>query len=127
MKDEVMKFSDSHEWVNNQDGIASVGITDHAQHELGDIVFIEMPQIGKMVKKGMEVAVLESTKAASDVYSPVSGEIVEVNLALKETPELINEFPESKGWLFKIKLSDESELMALMDARGYKEMLHGRL
>jgi glycine cleavage system H protein len=122
-----MKFSESHEWVQVEGDFAIVGITDHAQHELGDIVFVELPQVGKEVKKGMEVAVLESTKAASDVYTPVSGEIIEVNQNVKETPELINEFPENKGWLFKIKLQDPKELTTLMDASAYKEMLHGRL
>lgn len=121
-----MKFSESHEWVKKEGDVAIVGITDHAQHELGDIVFVELPPIGKIVNKGMEVAVLESTKAASDVYTPVSGEILEVNLDLKDTPELINEFPESKGWLFKIKLKDEAEFDTLLDLHGYKEMLHGR-
>lgn len=122
-----MKFSQSHEWIKVEADIGTVGVSDHAQHELGDIVYVELPQVGKKVKSEEEVAVLESTKAAADIYCPVSGDIIEVNQRLKEMPELINESPESQGWIFKIKLSDPKELENLLDARGYKEMLHGRL
>ncbi len=121
-----MKFSDSHEWIKVENSIGTVGISDHAQHELGDIVYVELPIKGKKVLKGCEVAVLESTKAASDVYTPVSGEIIEVNEKLKENPQIINEYPESEGWLYKIRIDDLSDLNSLFDAEAYNEMLHGR-
>lgn len=110
------KFTETHEWIDVNNGIGTVGVTDHAQKELGDIVFVELPQIGKQVKAGEEAAVLESTKAAADVYSPVSGTILEVNDVLKNTSELVNQSPEQKGWLFKIKLSNTDELEKLLDS-----------
>ena len=114
-----MKFTQSHEWINVVENIGTVGITDHAQKELGEIVFVELPKVGKIVKAGEEAVVLESTKAAADVYSPVSGEIMEVNASLKDAAELVNQAAESEGWLFKIKLSNPNELENLMDVEAY--------
>jgi glycine cleavage system H protein len=118
-----MKYTDSHEWINVNEGIGTVGVSEHAQKELGDIVYVELPQIGKEVKAGQEAAVLESTKAAADVYSPVSGTIVEVNNALTADPGLINQSPEGDGWIFKLKLSNASELDQLMDKDAYFKKL----
>lgn len=115
-----MKFTESHEWVDLQDGIGTVGVTNYAQEELGDIVYVELPEVGKSLKTGEEAAVLESTKAAADIYTPVSGEILEVNEPLIDAPELINDSPETKGWIFKIKLSNPEELEKLMDLEQYK-------
>lgn len=114
-----MKFSKTHEWIEVKDSVGTVGVSQFAQKELGDIVYVELPVVGKTVKAGQEAAVLESTKAAADVYSPVSGEIVEVNETLKDQSELINESPQDKGWIFKIKLSDLSELDSLIDPAKY--------
>src|SRR5688500_16653619 len=105
-----MKFTESHEWIEVHSNVGVVGITDYAQKELDDIVYIELPKVGKHVKAGEEAAVLESTKAAADVYSPVSGTIIEVNQSLVTASELVNRSPEKEGWLFKIKLSDPQEL-----------------
>jgi glycine cleavage system H protein len=117
-----MKFSESHEWIEvlPQSEIGVVGVSNYAQKELGDIVYVELPRIGKDVKAGSEVAVLESTKAAADIYSPVSGTIVEVNEKLKSMPELINQSPETDGWIFKIKLANNNELNQLMDLKAYR-------
>lgn len=110
-----MKFTDTHEWVVIENGIATVGVTDFAQRELGDIVYVELPKIGKSVKRKDEAAVLESTKAAADVYSPLSGEIVEVNTLLTTHAETINHSPVKDGWLFKLKPSDLKEYEELLD------------
>ncbi|MBA2727338.1 MAG: glycine cleavage system protein GcvH [Parachlamydiaceae bacterium] len=120
-----MKFTESHEWIEVQNGLGIVGISNHAQNELGDIVYIELPQIGKMVKAGEEAAVLESTKAAADVYSPVSGIIEEVNHKLSETPELVNSSPQQEGWIFKIKIQSPEELDKLMDSEKYLSQFKG--
>ncbi|WP_206484069.1 glycine cleavage system protein GcvH [Thalassotalea sp. G2M2-11] len=115
-----LKYATSHEWVRNEgDGIVTVGITEHAQDLLGDMVFVELPEVGENVSTGDDVAVAESVKAASDIYAPVSGEIVEVNEDLEDSPELVNSDAFGDGWLFKVKLDDESELEALLDAEGY--------
>lgn len=119
-----MLFTDTHEWVRIENDLAVVGISKHAQKELGQIVYIELPNIGKTIKAGQEVAVLESTKAAADIYSPVSGEIVEINQALADITEKVNQFPESEGWLFKVKLADHKELDALMNTDAYQAMLN---
>lgn len=117
-----MKFADSHEWISVDDeGVGTVGISEHAQELLGDIVFVELPETGAEFSAKQEAAVVESVKAASDIYSPVSGEIVAVNEALLDAPETINSGPMDAGWIFKIKLSDPSELDALMDADTYTE------
>jgi len=121
----MMKFTESHEWIKVEGDLGTVGVTDHAQEELGDIVYVELPTIGKTVKAGEEIAVLESTKAAADIYAPVSGEIIEVNKALEDNSDLVNSSPQEKGWLFKIKVSDTSELSALMDAADYNKQIQG--
>lgn len=118
-----MKFTETHEWIDIKDGIGTVGVTEYAQKELGDIVYVELPKVGKEVKKGQEAVVLESTKAAADVYSPVSGKIVEVNLVLNDASELVNTFPEKDGWLFKLKLSDPKEFDSLLDKDTYQAKL----
>lgn len=114
-----MKYTPTHEWIQVADNIATVGVTNHAQKELGEIVFVELPKLGKTIKGGDEAAVLESTKAAADVYSPVSGEIVGINDALNTTPELVNKSPEFQGWIFKVKLSNPQELNSLLDEKSY--------
>jgi len=116
-----LKYATSHEWVRNEgDGIVTVGITEHAQDLLGDMVFVELPEVGETVSAGDDVAVAESVKAASDIYAPVSGEIIEVNEELEDSPELVNSDPFGDGWLFKVKLEDVSELDSLLDAEGYE-------
>lgn len=117
-----LRFLDSHEWIDASDAdAASMGISDHAQAELTDVVYLELPEAGRTVSKGEAFAVIESVKAANDIYAPVSGEIVEVNEALAEAPEPINEDPYGGGWMVKIKLSDPSELDGLMNAESYRE------
>jgi glycine cleavage system H protein len=121
-----MKFTDSHEWIEMETStIARVGITTYAQQELGDIVYVELPTVGKAVNARQEVAVLESTKAAADVYSPVTGMVTEVNTKLVNAPELVNQSPERDGWLCKIRVSDPAELDLLMDLTDYQAMLNG--
>lgn len=118
-----LKYSKTHEWVKVEDGSAKVGITDHAQDNLGDITFVELPKVGAQVKRDAEVSVIESVKAASDLYSPVTGEIVSVNSELENAPEIINSDPYVKGWLYTVKISDKSEIDALMDAASYEKYL----
>ncbi|OON39527.1 glycine cleavage system protein H [Izhakiella australiensis] len=116
-----LKYRESHEWVRKEaDGTFTVGITEHAQELLGDMVFVDLPEIGATFSAGDDCAVAESVKAASDIYAPIGGEIVEVNSALEAEPELVNSAPYAGGWLFKIKASDESELDSLLDADAYK-------
>jgi glycine cleavage system H protein len=116
-----LKYRDSHEWVRkNADGTYTVGITEHAQELLGDMVFVDLPEVGATFSAGEECAVAESVKAASDIYAPVSGEIVAVNEALIDAPEQVNSEPYAGGWLFQINASDESELDSLLDADAYK-------
>ena len=114
-------FTKEHEWVRVDGDVATVGISNHAQEALGDIVFAEVPEAGKSLAKGDDAAVVESVKAASDVYAPVGGEVVEGNAALADDPSLINRDPEGEGWFFKLKLSDTSELVGLMDEAAYRE------
>jgi len=115
-----LRYATSHEWVRNEgDGVVTVGITEHAQELLGDMVFVELPEVGESVSTGDDVAVAESVKAASDIYAPVSGEVLEVNEELEDSPELVNSDAFGDGWMFKIKLDDASELEALLDAEGY--------
>ena len=115
-----LKYVKSHEWVRDEgDGVVSIGITDHAQELLGDLVFVELPEVGAELVTDAECAVVESVKAASDVYSPLSGEVVEINEALADTPEIINDDPYEAGWMFKMKLADFSDLDDLMDAEAY--------
>lgn len=118
-----MKYSDTHEWIKIEGNIGTVGITEFAQKELGEVVYIELPAIGKKVKASEEVAVLESTKAAADIYSPVTGEVVEINQDLNGFSEKINRSPEEEGWLFKIKLVNLAELDGLLDKRQYLELI----
>jgi glycine cleavage system H protein len=112
-------FTEDHEWVDVDGDIGTVGISEYAQSQLGDIVFVEVPEAGKEVAKGDEAAVVESVKAASDVYSPVSGTVLEGNAALGDNPGLVNEGPEGEGWFFKLTLSDPEELKGLMDETAY--------
>jgi len=114
-------FTREHEWIRVEGDTATVGISDHAQQALGDIVFAEVPDAGKQVKKGDDAAVVESVKAASDVYAPVSGEVIEGNPALADDPAIINRDPEGEGWFFKLKLADPMELDGLMDEAGYRD------
>ena len=115
-----LKYAKSHEWVRNEgDGVATIGISDHAQELLGDLVFVELPEVGATLAAGDECAVVESVKAASDIYSPVGGEVIEVNEALSDAPETINDDPYVGGWIYKLKLADAAELENLMDADAY--------
>jgi glycine cleavage system H protein len=116
-------YTEDHEWIAVADDVATVGITDHAQEQLGDLVYVELPEAGRNVSKGDDAVVVESVKAASDVYAPVSGEITEVNSAIADDPSLVNREAESGGWLFKMKLGDSSELDKLMDRDAYQAMI----
>lgn len=119
-----LKYATSHEWVRNEgDGTVTVGITEHAQELLGDMVFVELPDVDDEISTGDDVAVAESVKAASDIYAPVSGKVVEINEDLEDSPELVNSDAFGDGWLFRVKLDDESELDALLDAEGYENSI----
>lgn len=119
-----LKYASSHEWVRNEgDGTFTVGISDHAQGLLGDMVFIDLPDVGDEVEAGEDCAVGESVKAASDIYAPISGEVVAINEELEDSPELVNSDAFGEGWLFRVKASDESELEALLDAAAYGESI----
>lgn len=120
-----LKYASSHEWVRVEGEIATVGITDHAQHELTDVVFVELPAVGRQVKAGETCAVVESVKTASDIYSPVSGEVVEGNSIVVNDPALVNSEPYGKGWFYKIKLSQRAELDSLLDAEKYAAQVNG--
>lgn len=115
-----VKFSEDHEWVAVDGEVATIGITDFAQQQLGDVVFVDLPEVGDSIGKGDETGVVESVKAASEVYAPVSGEVLEINEGLEDNPSLVNESAEENGWFYKIKMSDTSQLDALMDADGYE-------
>ncbi|HYN39112.1 MAG TPA: glycine cleavage system protein GcvH [Rhodospirillales bacterium] len=117
----VVRFTPEHEWIRIEDGIGLVGITDYAQQQLGDVVFVELPAVGTAVSKGEQAAVVESVKAASEVYAPASGEVVAVNEQLADEPGLVNAEPMAGGWFLKIRLSDDSELQTLMDEPAYLE------
>jgi glycine cleavage system H protein len=118
-----MQFTQDHEWITVAGGIATVGITGHAQEQLGDVVFVELPDVGRTVAKGEAVGVVESVKVASDVYSPLTGEIVETNPALVDDPALVNTDPEAGAWFFRIRLADPAELEALLDADAYQALI----
>ena len=118
-------FTDEHEWIDVEGESATVGITDYAQEQLGDIVFVELPAVGMMLDKGGDAAVVESVKAASDVYAPISGEVTEGNAALEDDPALVNTSPEEEGWFFRMTIGDKSELDGLMDEAGYKSFVDG--
>ncbi|MEX0300568.1 MAG: glycine cleavage system protein GcvH [Kordiimonas sp.] len=121
----MLKFTEDHEWLNIEDGVATVGITDHAQNALGDIVFVEVPEVGATFSKGDDAAVVESVKAASEVYAPISGDITAVNEDLEGEPGKVNSSPMDDGWFFKITVSDESELEGMMDEAAYGEYVAG--
>jgi len=118
-------FTTEHEWINVEGNLGTVGITDYAQHALGDIVFVELPQAGAKVTKGGDAAVVESVKAASDVYSPVTGDVAAINDAIVDAPALVNEAPEAAGWFFQVALSNPAELEGLMDRAAYDEYVAG--
>ena len=120
-----LKYAKSHEWVRVSGDTATVGITDHAQHELTDIVFVELPAVGRQVKVGEACAVVESVKTASDIYSPVSGDIIEVNPAVVDNPALVNTEPHTGGWFYKIKLANSAEVNALLSPDDYKKQIGG--
>jgi glycine cleavage system H protein len=119
----MLKFTSEHEWVHIEGDAATVGITQHAQEQLGDLVFVELPEVGKRFEKGAASAVVESVKAASEVYAPVGGEVVQANPAIVADPSLVNSDPMGAGWFYKLKLADPSEVDALMDEAAYKELL----
>ena len=117
-----LKYASTHEWISvNEDGLVTVGISDHAQEALGDIVFVELPEAGASVNSKEEVAVVESVKAASDIYSPLTGEVVEINESLLDSPETVNASPYELGWFFKIRMENEAELDDLMNSQTYSE------
>jgi glycine cleavage system H protein len=118
-----LKYARTHEWAQRDEDIVTIGITDHAQDLLGDIVYIELPEIGAQVSEGDECGVVESVKAASDIYSPVSGEVIDVNEVLAETPALVNDDPYGSGWIFRIKLKNPEEFDSLMSAESYQKQI----
>ena len=120
-----IKFSEDHEWIQIEGDIGTIGITEYAQEQLGDVVFVELPEAGKTLAKGDEAAVVESVKAASELYAPVTGEVTEANDALAEDPATVNSDPRGGGWFFKIKIADPSELEGLMDEAAYKTYVEG--
>jgi len=119
---EELKYTKEHEWIKIKDDIAVVGITDHAQAELTDIVFVELPEIGKELKKDEELCVIESVKSVSEIYAPLNGKVVKVNDKLDDSPEIINESPYDDGWLVELKISKKSEVSDLLDAKDYKKI-----
>lgn len=121
---ENLKYASSHEWALLEGDVVTVGISDHAQDALGDLVYVELPNVGDTVSQGDEAGVVESVKAASDIYAPVSGEIIEINEALTDSPEIVNSEPYEGGWLYKIRVSDVAELDALMSAEEYAAQTH---
>jgi glycine cleavage system H protein len=126
MADEVrndLKYTDNHEWLKVERDTAKIGITDYAQSQLTDIVFVELPEVGKEIKKGDELCVVESVKSVSEIYAPVSGKVVNINKQLEETPETINESPYDEGWLVEIEITDKSEVEGLLDANSYKKLI----
>ena len=123
MTPEDSKYAKSHEYVHVEGGVGTVGITDYAQKELGDVVFVELPQVGSVLEAGDELGSIESVKAVSELFAPVSGEVVEINEALAEKPELVNTDPYGDGWMIRIRLSDTSELEDLMNAEEYEEYI----
>ena len=125
MADEVrdgLNYTKEHEWIKIKEDIAVIGITDHAQAELTDIVFVELPEIGKELKKGEELCVVESVKSVSEIYTPLSGKVVKVNDKLDDSPEVINESPYEEGWLVELKISDKSEVSDLLNDEAYKKL-----
>jgi len=125
MYPENFRYTKDHEWVKVEGDTASVGITDFAQSQLGDVVFVELPEIGEELKSHQTMGVVESVKAVSDIYSPISGEVTEVNEGLNDVPEILNQDPHSKGWIIKLKIKNKSELDELMSASEYEKYLEG--
>jgi glycine cleavage system H protein len=121
----VIKYTDEHEWISIEGDVGTIGISAYAQEQLGDVVFVDVPQAGRKVAKGESVAVVESVKAASDIYAPASGEVIEANAALAETPGDVNVEPMGKGWFFKMRLANKSELDGLMDQAAYDAFVKG--
>lgn len=119
----MLKFTAEHEWLKLEDGVATVGITSHAAEQLGDLVFVELPEVGATFEKNGEAATVESVKAASDVYCPLDGEITEINQAIVDDPSLVNSDPQGAGWFFKLKLANASDADALLDEAAYKELI----
>tara|TARA_R110002020_G_scaffold20374_5_gene69503 strand:+ start:2516 stop:2887 length:372 start_codon:yes stop_codon:yes gene_type:complete len=117
------RYTEDHEWLDIDGDVATIGITSYAQSQLGDVVFVELPEVGAQIAKGKEAAVVESVKAASEVYAPVSGEVVEVNTALPDAPDTVNGDPEGAGWFMKIRFADQAEVASLMDENAYKAFL----
>ncbi|MGX1099240.1 glycine cleavage system protein GcvH [Amorphus sp. MBR-141] len=117
------RYTEDHEWLDIDGDVATVGITSYAQSQLGDVVFVELPETGVQIAKGKEAAVVESVKAASEVYAPISGEVVEVNTALPDAPDTVNSDPEGAGWFMKIRFADQAEVASLMDETAYKAFL----
>lgn len=120
------RYTSEHEWVRLEGDVATVGITDYAQHELGDVVYVELPKVGTKLNAGQSFGTVESVKAVSDIYAPVSGEVTEVNSALTQTPESINKDPHGKAWLIKLKVSNSAEIAKLMNAAAYEAFLAGK-
>lgn len=123
--DETVRYQESHEWARVDGDVMTVGISDYAQDELGDVVFVELPEAGTTMKQGDAFGVVESVKAASDLYMPAGGEVIEANEVLKDTPEKVNEDPFGDGWIIKVKMTDPSQLESLMDAAAYKTFTEG--
>ncbi|AIB11312.1 Glycine cleavage system H protein [Azospirillum argentinense] len=122
----TIKYTKDHEWVRVEGDVGTVGVSDHAQHQLGDVVFVELPDVGRQLAQGKEAAVVESVKAASDVFAPVSGEVIEANADLENDPSLVNAGAETTGWFFKLRLSNPAELDGLMDEAAYKAFVEGQ-
>ncbi|MDQ2105357.1 glycine cleavage system protein GcvH [Azospirillum isscasi] len=122
----TIKYTKDHEWVRVEGDVGTVGVSDHAQHQLGDVVFVELPEVGRQLQQGKEAAVVESVKAASDVFAPVSGEVIEANADLENDPSLVNAGAETTGWFFKLRLSNPAELDGLMDEAAYQAFVEGQ-
>ncbi len=116
-----LRYASSHEWARNEDGLVTVGISDFAQESLGDVVFVELPEVGQLAAAGEEIGVVESVKAAADIYAPVSGTVVAVNENLEDAPELVNQDPYGDGWFYRLEATDEAEVEELLDAAAYRE------
>jgi len=122
---EELKFSEQHEWISLESGVGTIGITDYAQSELGDIVFVELPEVGEVLEKGQSFGTVEAVKTVEDLYCPVSGEVIEVNETLEETAEQVNSDPYSDGWMIKVRIDNAGELEELLSPDGYKEFIKG--
>ena len=122
---EELKFSEQHEWISLESGVGTIGITDYAQSELGDVVFVELPEVGEVLEKGQSFGTVEAVKTVEDLYCPVSGEVIEVNETLEETAEQVNSDPYSDGWMIKVRIDNAGELEELLSPDGYKEFIEG--